>query len=193
MLPLIAIKSCEAHRHRVSAQLKTWGAYQVPIRVYTGPLLGVPDDYVNLPVKVKEICRDLRDREFVFLMDTDTYVVPERLLNSGFEQHDYSGCALTAYNIQLKYASGGAGYWLSKKALNILADADWSKVSGCDANEDMHVGYILAQNGITLHHDPRYALYESPLPDNEIISEHLSSRGPFEIQMMYDAHGKMNP
>jgi hypothetical protein len=184
---LVAIKSCEAHMDRANAQYKTWAAGHVPVIWFTGPMLSVPDDYAHLPEKVHEILKLLRYSDAALLADTDTYCVIPRLL-AYKPEYDYIGYALEAEGF--KYASGGAGYLLLRRAINILADAKWEGIS---RNEDMCVGKILADKGITVHHEPRFALYESPLPDNEIISQHLSSREAFQISFMYDAHKRMYP
>jgi len=52
---------------------------------------------------------------------------------------------------------------------------------------------VLKEAGIKLHHDPRYALYRDVLPTNDVISRHLSSRGPYQIEFMYAAHRLANP
>ena len=54
--------------------------------------------------------------------------------------------------------------------------------------EDEFVGLALNDKDIKLHHDSRYSIYEECLQGNDIISQHLSGRGAFEIPMMYEAH-----
>lgn len=183
---LIAIKSCEAHWKRFAAQCDTWVNCPifVPVEAYTGKHLGVPDDYAHLPHKTCAICKAIKDRtDHAFLCDTDTYVHVPRLLEA--PRYDYAGYQLEGKH----YASGGAGYWLSRKAMEVVAAGDPSRFEF----EDEMVGTLLLEAGIVVHHDPRYALYEDVLPNNHVVSRHLSSRGPFEISMMYDAHRKANP
>ena len=50
------------------------------------------------------------------------------------------------------FASGGAGYWLSARAMGVLAAA----ASPFEPAEDMWVGTTLARAGILLHGDRRY-------------------------------------
>src|SRR5271157_2354216 len=181
---LIAVKSCEFHWPRCSAIRQTWGESPL-IYFFTGWQLDVPDDYANLPAKTKVICQWAlkRNHEHAFLCDSDTYVHVPRLLEA--PRHDYAG-----YQLEGKcYASGGAGYWLSRKAMETVAACDPSKFQF----EDEMVGTVLLEAGIIVHHDPRYALYADVLPDNDIISRHLSSRGPYEINFMYAAHRRANP
>jgi hypothetical protein len=183
----IVVKSCAAHADREFAQFCTWADIQPEVYFADGEILGCPDDYEHLPRKTKAICKLTED--YLFLCDTDTYVHVPRLLASGYEAHNYIGYQLTR-NSGIPYASGGAGYWLSKAAMEVIAK---SANPDLFENEDEMVGNVLFNAGIKLHHDPRYALYEDVLPGNNIISRHLSSRGPYEISFMYAAHRRANP
>ena len=179
---LIAVKSCEAHWARCKAIRHTWGDVGRWIHYFFGYELGVGDRYEDLPSKTVAICRwaILHDHNPIFLCDTDTYVFVPRLY-----QVPYSG--YRGYQLEGKgYASGGAGYLLYGDSLEIIAEAKANEFQ----NEDEMVGTVLAQNGVPLIHDPRFSLYQDVLPDNDIISRHLSSRGPFNIEMMYEAHRK---
>lgn len=177
---LVAIESCEAHLDRLTAQFMTW-AKSTEIVGFTGHDLGVPDDYGHLPEKTRAICKYAEGFDYLFKCDTDTYASISRLLASGFEQYDYSG-----YVLDSGYCSGGAGYWLSQKAMRIVAEQPivWEY-------EDMQVGLTLKRFGILPHHDERYALYRDVLPDNDVISRHLSSRAKYEIKFIFEAHRKM--
>jgi hypothetical protein len=169
---LFAIKSCQAHRdagyHDII--MNTWGKDVENIRFFQGlvdggldanpksPLdvcLNVPDDYMSLPVKTRAISSwsVLNDYDFTFFCDTDTFLVPRLLLQSGFEKFDYSGRfgAMPAIGDTFYYrdpqgvypnchpwASGGVGYFLSKKAAAYIAESKpevWA--------EDMFVGQCL--------------------------------------------------
>jgi hypothetical protein len=188
---LIAVEGCEAHRDRWQAQRNTWACeLDTPVHFFTGLELGVPDDYKSLPAKTKAICHWALGFPYsnACIVDTDTYVHIPRLLNSGSEKYDYTGYILD-WIPGHPYCSG-PHYWLSRKALEVLAAADWSKypVPGLETCEDVMVGSVLAAHGILPHHDPRYAPFTPVLPDNDIISQHLSSRGPYQIEQMYEAH-----
>jgi len=97
------------------------------------------------------------DYDFVFKCDDDTYVPStERLLfESGFEAHDYSGFTETHWAPDTgpyRWAQGGAGYWLSRKSMEIIAEHGLHLVRA----EDFAVGQLLAVHGIHPHHDVRY-------------------------------------
>src|ERR1700678_1122556 len=116
----------------------------------------VKDDYTSLPFKTRAICRYAVDRRynFVYICDTDTYVIPEKLLKCGFKDYDYYGLIQRPLGKIFQYdaisregkhhpseyfpwASGGWGYFLSRKLANIIAHVEpdhWA--------EDLWVGQI---------------------------------------------------
>ncbi len=143
-------------------------------------MLPVADDYMHLPYKVRALHRwaATQDFDYIYKCDTDTYVNLERLMNSGFEEYDLSGGQTQAPgNI-----AGGGGYWLSRKASQLLLDAPikyWA--------EDGWVTDVMNQHEIFLHVDSRY----SDLPirkDNDLISTHLGFKPGYHPKMMYDLH-----
>jgi len=178
---LIAVKSCEAHWNRCAAIRDTWGTPEV--HFFTGHELGVHDSYDALPHKTRAICKWAIEHghPWAFLCDTDTYVHVPRLL--ALPLTDYMG-----YHLEGKdYASGGAGYILSHKAMKIVAGADPDGF----ANEDEFVGKTLVGK-VRLCHEPRFSLYEDVLPTNHVISRHLSSRHAYQVEFMYAAHRRAN-
>jgi len=153
-------------------------------------LLPVPYDFKHLPFKVREIFRWAWERgyDYVFKVDTDTYVDVPRLLESGFQEFDYIGTPF--YRDDLEYASGGAGYWISRKAFEFLLDAPvaipW---------DDVWVGDRLRDKGIRLHVDWRYIVntphyfLTGPQSGNNAITSHLGfSPEPFMPKDMFEAH-----
>lgn len=78
--------------------------------------------------------------DYLFKCDVDTYVCVLRLLRSGFEQHDYVG------------PYGGAGYWLSRRAMDILSKSEYIAGLG----EDGWVEASLSAAGIQPFRDARY-------------------------------------
>ena len=136
------------------------------------------DDYNSLPFKTREICRWANGKTFshIFLCDTDTAVSPRKLLASGFEKFDYAGKIDRPLGVPFVYetisrdgvrevlprypwASGGYGYFLSRKAFTMVTaeyPTTWA--------EDLWVGQILgpliAAGDITALNIPRGACSE---------------------------------
>ena len=124
--------------------------------------LDVPDDYVNLPYKLRAIFRWAlaQGYEYIFVCDDDTYVWSDRLLASGFEYHDYVGYDW-AWNLSDKdndnnFASG-LGYWVSAKAAKIVATTPEQIANHLfQCADDVWVGHVLREAGIRVEHDARY-------------------------------------
>ena len=153
-------------------------------------VLRVPWDFKHLALKVREVVRWAYDQGYdhLFKVDTDTYVDIPRLLASGFEAHDYAGHPFPRDGWM--QASGGAGYWLSRRAMEVLKDAPVTNIY-----EDTWVGEVLCASGIRLHPDERYRVCfprhfeEGPRPANNRITSHLGfSPEPFESRFMHMAH-----
>ena len=114
------------------------------------------DSYEALPYKTRRICQWAGGKMFtnLFLCDVDTFVRPRNLLNTGFEEFDYLGQFLVGepggapfrysdehgvYDEFRGWASGGFGYFLSKRAASIVSETTpnvWA--------EDAFVGQALA-------------------------------------------------
>lgn len=73
--------------------------------------------------------------DFVYLCQTDTFLIPKRLMASGFEQYDYSGYfipeaipigTVSEYDVYkhrlYPWVDEGAGIMLSRKAVKIILD-----------------------------------------------------------------------
>ena len=116
--------------------------------------------------------------DYVFNCFCDTYVDIEKLMHSGFEEHDFIGMT---YDTN-RCPQGGGGYWLSKKCLEILVSAHvdfWA--------DDGWAGFTLPKHGVLLHNDLRYGQYPDgvPTPQNDIITTHL---GQHPYKTMRDIH-----
>jgi hypothetical protein len=168
---LIAILTCKSYKARMDLLERTWlplaRARGLDMQVFDGQRLGVPDDYANFYLKVKAVCRYALANGYDYLLklDDDTYLCPERF---GVIEEDYAGIRIPANDggssrlgvsakpsgtYPLDYASGGA-YWLSRKAMQIIADALW----GNDWAEDRWIGHVLQAQGIPFTELPDYAL-----------------------------------
>lgn len=125
-----------------------------------------PDDYPSLPQKTRWFCLWAlanHNVNYLFKCDDDTYLAIDRLLES-LPAQDYVG-----YDIQ-GYASGGAGYLLSRQAALLIA-AHMQHKSG---PEDLIAGKLLKEAGISFSPDARYHAWNNrcPRPDNDAISCH---------------------
>jgi hypothetical protein len=189
---LIAIVTCgqPRYRERLAIQRKTWvpaaEAAGYDVVAFDGEKLGVPDDYLSLPLKTKALCGWALGKGYDSMMktDDDCYV---NVANLAVPREDYAGlflprndCGSVAMGIpplpngtiRYDYASGGA-YWLSRKAMGMVADApfygDWA--------EDRWVGQVLGKAGIRLKPLPGYLIppfldpHRNQVPFQKIISK----------------------
>jgi len=175
MTLLLAVKSCQTDRARGDHQIirDTWGRdvkmADADLRFFIGgptssevfideTILNCPDDYHSLPYKTREILRwsVSRNYDFTFLCDTDTYVIPGKLMKTDFRRFDYFGVNGRELGVPFPYnapdrdgrgwfiphcypwASGGFGYFLTQKAARFVIDREpdiWA--------EDLWVGQIM--------------------------------------------------
>lgn len=161
---IIAVMSAAPYKDRREACRRTW------VRDFTGECvffvgdvetddcirLTCLDDYPSLYIKQFQMIERLQDHDYVFFCDDDTYVVIDRLLNCGFENHDYQGCAyLHAGGRVMAY--GGSGFFLSRRAMQEvlkigLDHPDLTKTTCADET----IGYMMEMAGIPLYGDPRF-------------------------------------
>jgi hypothetical protein len=211
---LIAVKSCtrDTAAGLNQAIRETWGrdavALGVDVRFFVGgtgvsPLLAdeirvdAPDEYIWLPYKTRAIARWAlaQNYDYAFLCDTDTFLLPDKLLQLPFSSYDYCGFlhsgGFTFENyddgykhIRIGYwwASGGVGYFLSAKSLAIISSCE-----PFNENEDLWIGQVLNQLGVF------GKLKTAPLENfHETISWHLSKRNGgnrgYEPKMMYESY-----
>lgn len=214
---LIAVPSCMAHAAYQQAQRGTWikdiptGVdYKFFLGKETGIEYGVVDEigdeiylncsdisiperglkkYPTLPQKTKQICDYAlcADYDYIFKTDTDTLVNVENLLNSGFANSEYSG----GYNHEEAgdFASGGAGYWLNRKAMQIVVDSDVTHWS-----EDVFVALALKEGGIFPTWNSGYRWKPGEVVDQNMITLHLRSalnQREYNPAWMYEHYEKM--
>jgi hypothetical protein len=108
------------------------------------------DDYKSLPYKTRSMCQwsGGHQYDYIFKTDDDTFVWADRLMNSGFEAHDYLGAV--SYLGKYPYATG-LGYWISAKCARLVAAGQPNNTL-----EDHWVGEVLHKNHITHKYDVRY-------------------------------------
>lgn len=144
-------------------------------------VLNAQDDYEHVTEKSLELFKWAVTRyDYVLHCGRDTYVHVPRLLRANFQQ-DYVGyagghgdtphfCSLDPDpQGKFSYASGGAGSWLSNRAMSIIIGSKirhWA--------DDLMYGWILGTYGIPLYHDPRFGFKGLQLYDSEQITVHLS-------------------
>lgn len=213
MKSLIAIVSCQQHRDLGyhDAIRNTWindiqgridykffyGFQHYPTFMFHDEqILSVDDSYQGLHLKTYEICHRALEMgyDYVYKTDTDTLVNVSNLLWSGFEQHDYMGSAnadvVPLFGPEpLDFASGGAGYWLSKKALTIVVNYGITGVCG----EDVFVANALKHNGISPVWHEGYKWRPGEQITKDTVSLHLSSalQKKYRPEMMYEQYEKM--
>jgi hypothetical protein len=128
--------------------------------------------------------------DYVVKVDLDTFVRPVKLLQSGFENWDYTG-GLNSQGID--FASGGGGYCLSRKAMKFVAEAPI--VSG--PAEDVHIARVLLAHGMYLHADDRYKFVPGSVMDENTLTYHLSSvvawDAKYKPEWMYAAYAAKGP
>ena len=135
---------------RLEAVRSTWmqdSAADVVSRLFFGDELGVPDDYEHMPAKTKGICKWALQHGFEALLkcDDDTFadVVEAKAewdlrLKDKEWAFDYGGrkqCRICC----------GAAYWLSAKAMQVVADAE---VAENEWAEDRWVGSLMQRPDI---------------------------------------------
>jgi hypothetical protein len=132
--------------------------------------LACADDYASLPQKTRSMIQwaiDTFEFDYLFKCDDDTYVSASRLMGLDLLGRDYVGAYCSGY------AQGGAGYFLSRRAAELVAGGLSAYQTG---PEDLLVGRILKNHGIKLSSDWRFRRGcrpdERPRPGNMIITAH---------------------
>ncbi len=184
---LIAIVTCNGREDWVEVIRNTWmplvkGA---DVRFFKGTedlhttednfsvQLNCRDDYQGLPNKVQEIVKWALNHEYDYMLkcDDDVVINPCKILRSGFEQYDFVGHECAPNN----QTPWGFNYWLSKKAMKIVAD----DILPSDNNDEAWVSRAMNRNGILLKHDDRYMLHYGR--NLGIMPERRSLRKPVEM------------
>jgi|HubBroStandDraft_4_1064222.scaffolds.fasta_scaffold02564_3 hypothetical protein len=201
--PVILISSCVRDRRNGFQQAirDTWGkSPAIPYRFFLGDVeaeegdevsLPCPDNYFSLPQKTKLSLEWALENDYshAFRCFTDTFIDTIRLRASAYAEGDYIGNPFQ-HGTKGFFMHGGPGYWLSRRAAEIVVG---SELSMSEQLEDQWVGRCLIDTEVTVKVDYRYSMgrsycyYQLPvLPDNEVISEHLSkNRDKYEKWQMY--------
>lgn len=209
---LIAVMSCWGDRERKchEAIRETWAKDSpIDVRLFVGAgrsfallhdeaQVNAADDYAHVTEKSREIFKWALARDYTHVLHCgrDTYVDVRRLLEAGFERYDYAGnCSLPGGHARFSlidrpdphgyfsYASGGAGSWLSRRAMEeIVRSPLYHKA------DDLLYGWVLGLAGIPCWHDVRFQKYGSYLYYKN-VTVHLSrGTGQYAPQWMYRCH-----
>ena len=119
--------------------------------------------------------------DYVFSVPTDCYIVIPRLLASGYEKFDYPGYQVPGEG----HIGGGSGYWLSKRAMLIVANSEPEL-----DYEDRWVGNALRTYDILGVHDPRYWSSEQTRVDGAITAHLSHATGIYNPRWMVTLHEK---
>jgi len=174
--------------------------------------LDVPDDYPHLPEKAQAMRMWALEHgyDYMFKADRDTFLSPRRLLASGFEQHDYAGYfpyipegskvshLLTPSGYVPTYpdcrgahiyASGAPGYWLSKRAMELMVAAPLDEKREDNRGnpaEDLWIPNVLFPAGVRGYHDTRYLFMGNRLV-GDAITVHLGING-YHSDYLYNCY-----
>ena len=174
MATLIAIINCHSRLAYADAQRETWIPKIPPgleYKFFLGPsdrtpredevFLQCDDSYGGLPNKVQEVVRwaQARGKDHILKCDDDVVLIPEKFMNSEYQNYDFVGHVNTDRGIVV--IPWGFCYTLSRKSMEHVA---LSALPG-NNNDEAWVAHTLAFHGITLHEDKRYHLYRGKSED----------------------------
>lgn len=200
---LIGVITCHRDRQWLAACKDTWlrdlpaTMDQVIVDATFLPD-GMKDSYESLPLKTKALARYAFERGYKHLLkaDNDTYLRFKLLATPTAEYagrlRGPSGAQYVPAGVanECDYVSGGA-YWLSSRAIQIIAEAQLTK----DTAEDRWVGNELHKFGIKPQHMPNWFA-----PTHTPVTDYL--RNPLTVlvmqmeepRQMRDVHvGKFDP
>lgn len=166
LLIAIPTKSDYEYSLRMMAVKDTWlKNCPVDFKEFSDVELGLdPNSETIRPMRTKLMCKYALDHgyDYIFRVDSDAYVWVDRLLKCGFENHDYIGwCIDYPRHVELmgsafRTAHGGIGFFLSRRAMQIVVDTPpWRQGDG-NYWGDIWTGEVLWKNGIYCHRDTRF-------------------------------------
>jgi hypothetical protein len=202
----VAIKSCHKHADRRAAQLATWlPELDADFFFLIGNPVPVGNDFLycqtsdafaDIAPKVFLACKYALDENITNLCvcDDDTYIRPERLMQSYFWKGDYIGFMRTSgldYNQGVPYAQGSA-FWLSERSMEHIVQRPDIMVPG--VIDDGAVGRCLIDK-VRFTHDWRYEPgpypERAPAPGNNVITTHKCL--PAQMLAVHKAWSEQQP
>lgn len=161
--------------------------------------LACDDSYEGLTEKALRTFEWVLARGYSHMLHVgrDTYVNVNRLIGAKeLLEYDYAGhCGYAehkSYTCPLipdpkgryPYASGGAGSWLSRRAMEIILASPIRHPA-----DDLMFGWCLGEAGIPCRHDYRFQKYGGYLRNTHAITVHLSQKtGVYDPAWMREAH-----
>lgn len=151
------------------------------------------------PMRTKLMCKYALEHgyDYVFRTDSDAYVWVNRLLACGFEQHDYMGWCIDykeRFNPR-RTAHGGIGFFLSRRAMQIIVDTPPFRCVDGNYWGDIWTGEVLAKNFIRCHRDTRFmdgsgsSLHHGNIFAHELPENHpYVSIHPVPVENMFGIH-----
>lgn len=189
MNTIVGLLSCHAYTERQSLCRRTWipavqalgidvvfliGGHDRVERRCDELWLPVPDTYRELPQKTIAFCKwaiQSTEATHLFKADDDTFIHPRRFTRFLAElpvNREYVGAE---WRPRTRYASGGAGYVLSRRAAELV-----SKMHKLRGAEDVEVGKYVQSKGVLFWIDRRFVPFgneqKRPLPTNDLITTH---------------------
>jgi len=195
---LIAVVQCKRDLWRIPAHREMLCGHGADVRFFYGlqndPALTVTapaEDEVELPVDdayfalVRKVYVMFtwalaHGYDYIFKMDADTWLDVEKLLNAGFEQHDWVGLMgdKGASGGVGHCTSGGVGYWLSAHAMRTYLDHYPKMPSGkMHYFDDWALSLTLAAAGL------------KPVNSDRLWNYDLGPRTPEEKANLISWHG----
>ena len=200
LLIALPLKTAQYYRDRMVACEATWlKNCPVDYKFFSDAELGLdPNDPKVRTYRTQGMCAYALDHgyDYVFRVDSDTYVWVNRLLACGFEAHDYMGYCfdyprhLDPAEAITRTAGGWACFW-SARAMKFIIAAEPFLV-GDTYWGDIWSGKVLGKHGIRVHRDTRFMdgngvpdAFDPDLPeDHPYVAVH-----PVRVTRMYT----MNP
>lgn len=206
---LVGIVSCEAHRYTHDAIRRTWvtqKGFLADHRFFMGKGANARDE---VDLKCDDTYRGLTEKalktfewtlkegyEYILHVGRDTYVSVPRVVAADLWGKDYAGNGGGSHGYKggwagsepdghgyFSYASGGAGSWLSAKAMRLVLDSKLRHVA-----DDLMFGWILGTHGILLWDDPRFCKSGGWLEWDQITMHLSRGTGNYKPEWMFRAH-----
>jgi len=184
---LIAVMSCNSRASFRAVIRDTWAPTvptQADMRFFVGRgetqyadevALDCEDGYMDIPEKVQAMVRWALANGYQYMLkcDDDVVLVPSKVVASGFEPYEFTGCQDPRCVPGEIRTPWGFCYILSKRAMELVAAAPIPGQPGSTHsykhnNDEAWVSTVMHINNIFLHSDVRYFLHRGSPPFKHI-------------------------